>query len=248
MALNLSSTKDSAGGKATVLLYGDNGSGKTTFAATWPYPVFLVPEFAANEMKSLSEMDLPVILFENRKHLKAQVEELGDAVKKGNLRCDTLIVDNLTAMQLVVQEELKKEADVDKMKFDEWNKFTAVFKGLLTSLHKMPPHVIWITHQKITTADDKRIGELMLVADSRKLFPTYADLMLHAEVIDLRKAGVEYRLHLKPHDIWPCRMRVPRGQSTALPAYLVDPHYDQIAAFMSWPSCAEIEGRVEAVD
>jgi hypothetical protein len=63
-------------------------------------------------MKSLSGSDMAVIYFENRKHLKAQVEELGQEVKAGNLRCDTLVVDNLTALQLVVQEELKKGEDL----------------------------------------------------------------------------------------------------------------------------------------
>lgn len=248
MNLQLSSTKDSTTQKTTVLLYGENGSGKTTFAATWPNPVFLVPEFAANEMKSLSGYDLPVLYFENRKHLKAQVEGVGREVAAGNILCNTFVVDNLTAGQLILQEELKEAANVEKMRYDEWDKLAAISKTIMLSLHKMPPHVIWITHSKVAVVDDGRVGELTLAGASKRLFPSFADMLLRMEVVDLRKAGIEYRLHLKPHDIWTCRTRCPREASEKFPAYIVDPHYDKIAALMGWKSCAEIEGRAETTE
>jgi|GEM_PF-4183191 len=246
MPLQLSSTNESASQKTTVLLYGDNGSGKTEFASTWPNPVFLVPTISQNEMKTLSKHDFKVALFKDLKELHQQVNDLGKAILKGELRCNTIVVDNLTAMQTALEEELKTSSGKGKLEWEEWGKFASVFTKLLDALHKLPPHIIWITHQKIVRIDDdKSAGDFTLTGKSKELIPGFADMILHTTVTDLKAAGLKYRLFLKGHDIWKGRIRGDRTLVEALPPYIEDPSYDKLAALLGWKSCVEIEGVVE---
>ncbi len=239
MPLHISSTKEASSPRATVLLYGDNGSGKTTFASTWPNPVFLVPWISRGEMKSLSDDDFPVIYFDS---LKEQTKLLCRAVLTGEMRCNTIVVDNLTAIQMALEEEIKRTGNRDKMNWDDWGKFLSVFQNLLASLHKLPPHVIWITHQKIVKIDeDRSTGGYTLAGKSKELIPNFVDMILHTVASDLHAAGTKYRLHLRGHEIWTCRVRSPRGRSVQYPAFIEDPSYDALATLMGWPSCVEVE-------
>lgn len=243
MSLQISYTSEASSQKSTILLYGANGSGKTTFAATWPNPVFLVPWISRNEMKSLASSSFPVVYFKDLKELKAQVNALGKAVLDGSLKCDTIIVDNLTAIQTALEEELKSASGKSKLEWEEWGRFASVFTSLLDSLHKLPPHVIWITHQKVVSVgQDSYSGEFTLTGKSKELIPGFADMILHSTVTDLKAAGLKYRLYLKSHDIWPCRIRGSKDVVGAFPAYLEDPNYDSLATLMGWKSCAELEG------
>lgn len=242
MPLKLSYTDEAASQKSTVLLYGDNGSGKTTFASTWPNPVFLVPALSMNEMKSLVKHKFPIVSFDSLKELKEQVNELGKAILKGDIRCDTIVVDNLTAIQMALEEELKRTGRRDKLEWDDWGKFLSVFKNLLESLHKLPPHIVWITHQRIIKVDDTNsVGAFTLVGKSRELIPGFSDMILHATVTDLHGAGLKYRVHLKGHEIWTGRIRGDKEKVMQFPAYIEDPCYDALAVLMGWPSCAEVE-------
>ena len=71
-------------------------------------------------------------------------------------------------------------------------------------------------------------------------------MILHSTVTDLKAAGLKFRIHLKSHDIWKCRIRGDKNAVSAFPPFIEDPCYDQLAALMQWPSCAEIEGVSEA--
>lgn len=244
MALELASTSGAAAQKVTALVYGNNGTGKTTFASTWPNPVFLVPWLSRGEMKTLAKQDFPVIYFKNLRELNEQTSALCKAVDNKELVCDTIVVDNLTAMQIALKEELKATSGKAKLEWEDWDKLTSTFMRLLESLHKLPPHIIWITHEKIVRIDDDRMrAEFNLMGQTRDLVPNFADMILHADVTDLKAAGSKYRIYLKGHDIWPCRIRGDKDDILKFPAFLENPTYDKLAKLMGWKSCAEIEGR-----
>lgn len=242
--LKLTSTLKVQQEKATILLYGDNGSGKTTFAATWPNPVFLVPGLALNEMRSLDGEDIPVVVFDSMSDLDGQVNALGKDILAGKVICNTLVVDNLTAFQLMVEEELKTSTNKDKLEFNEWGIFTTLFQRLMKALHKLPCHVLWIAHQTVRTVDDRRVGELVLTGKSKTFIPSFADMILQMEVVDLKAAGRKYRLRLCSHDIWSnIRVRTGIDRAAKFPQYLEDPYYDDLAALLGWASRETIEAR-----
>ena len=243
--LNLTTTTACKSEYSTVLLYGDNGSGKTTFAGTWPNPVFLVPGLALNEMRTLEDYNLPVVTFDTIAELRTQITAITKAIHREELICDTLVVDNLTAMQLLVEEQLKADANKVKLEWEEWGQFSSLFSLLMKELHSLPCNVIWITHETVKTIGDKLVGELTLTGKSKNFIPGFADMILRMEVVDLKKAGLKYKLHLKGHNIWNARLRGDRDKIAALPAEIVDPCYDDLAELLDWPLREVLEGTEE---
>lgn len=238
-SLRLSSTNTLAKDATyNVLLYGDNGSGKTHFAGTWPYPVFLVPSIARGEMRTLSEFDIPVIFFTSMADLADQLTALGKAIESKKVQCGTIILDNLTTTQLLFEDEIKQEFGIDKLEFAHWGKFTGFFVRLMTTIKKWPVHSIWICH-----SDKERV--FTLKGDSKNFFPSNADLMLYCDVKDMGKAGLQWFVHGRKFGTWPARMRLGKAHENteAFARVGPDPHYDDFAAILGLKPCAEVEGR-----
>lgn len=221
-----------------VLIYGATGAGKTSFAATFPNPVFLVPEIARGEMRTLSGYDLPVIFFKSMNDLKEQLECLGRSIEKGHVSCKTLVLDNLTITQLLFEDDIKRDFGVDKLEWEHWGKFTSFFVRLMTTIKKWPVHSIWICHS------DKE-KTFTLKGDSRNFFPSNADLMLYAEVKDLGSKGAEWWIHGRKFGQWPARIRLSRAHTEVNPFLRSgpDPHYDDFAEILGLETCAKVEGR-----
>ena len=246
--LKLGSTSKSGHTKSTVLLYGESGSGKTTWASTWPNPVFVVPTIGLGELQSLSDQDFPVITFESFKEMQEQLNLLGKAVLKDDLLCDTLVIDNLTTIQFMLQSDLKETSGKQKLEWDEWGKYTNILNEMLYTMHKAPPNIIWIAQSDVERiSEDQALGDIFMSGKSaKKLYKNLPSLLLQATVVDKKKAGCDFYINLKSHSIWPCKVRVPKDKSKALPSRIgPDPTYDDLANLLDWPACAEIEGRTQ---
>ena len=140
--LKLGSTAKTSQTKSTVLLYGESGSGKTTWASTWTNPVFVVPTIGLGELRSLSDQDFPVISFDSFKEMQEQLHLLGKTVLRGDLICDTLIIDNLTTIQFMLQNDLKETSGKQKLEWEEWGKYTNILNDMLYTMHKARPNII----------------------------------------------------------------------------------------------------------
>jgi hypothetical protein len=99
-----------------------------------------VPTIARGEMRTLSEFDLPVIFFESMKDLKSQLEALGKAIEKNQIKCKTIILDNLTTTQMLFEDDIKTEFGVDKLDWEHWGRFTSFFVNLMTTIKRWPVH------------------------------------------------------------------------------------------------------------
>lgn len=221
-----------------ILLYGENGSGKTSFAGTFPYPVFLVPKMGIGEMRTLSGWDIPVVTFESMADLKEQITLLGKAIQAGTLRCNTIVFDNLTTTQLLFENEIKQAREVDKLDWEEWGIFTSFFVNLMATLSAWPVHSIWICHS------DKE-KTFTLKGDSKRFFPGNSDLLLYCDAQDLGKQGQHWWVYGRKFGTWPARIRLSRAHDQVVPFTRLgpDPHYDDLAPVLGLKSCAEIEGR-----
>lgn len=238
-SLRLGKTSDlSQDATYNVLLYGENGAGKTHFAGTWPHPVFLVPEMARGEMRTLAEFDFPVVFFRTMNDLKGQLDQLGKAIEKKQVECKTIVLDNLTTTQLLFEDEIKKEFDLDKMTFEHWGIFTSFFVRLLTTIKKWPVHSVWICHSDMEKT-------FTLKGDSKNFFPSNADLLLYCDVKDLGSKGLQWYVHGRKFGRWPARMRLSRAHENneSFARCGPYPHYDDFAEILGLQTCSEVEGR-----
>ena len=259
--LKLYSPEEVAPQKSTVLLYGLPASGKSTFASTYPGPYYVVPSMAANEIRAIYDMGFKdnVVVFSTMEDLLDQVQALVTAIQAGELPdCHTVIFDNLTAAQMVVEESLLKMAGKERMEHNEWSAFTAIWKRLVNVLHDLPINVIWVAHSKIKdvapqgSATPAIEESFSLMGGARNFVPGQADLMLYAESRSMGKNNNnEFRIWLKFTGLYPARVRGNLQKVKKLPPYigglnkegqLIDPHYDQLASLFGWSSQAEVEG------
>jgi hypothetical protein len=220
-----------------VLLYGTNGSGKTHFAATWPFPVFFTPVMAANELRTISNQNIPVVLFDTMAELKEQTSALGEAMKRNEVKCKTIIVDNLTTIQTLFEVEIKAKSGKDKLEWEDWGKFTTFFVEWMTLLHRWPVNVIWITH-----SDAEKTFTLR--GDSKHFIPGNSDLLLYCEAKDMGATKpTAWYVHGRRCGQWPARIRMPDIQGQK-PFTMIgpDPHYDDLAKLLGMPSQAQAEG------
>jgi hypothetical protein len=220
-----------------VLLYGTNGSGKTRFASTWPFPIFFTPLMAQNELRSIISTHVRAILFDSMLEAREQTVALGEAMKAGKIQCKTIVIDNLTTIQTLFEIEVKNKSGHDKMEWEDWGRFTNYFVDWMTIMHRWPVNIIWITH-----SDAEKTFTLR--GDSRNFIPGNSDLLLYSESKD---HGINkptgYYVHGRRCGQWPARIRM--SDIAGRPSFVVsgpDPHYDDIAVCLGLPSLAEAEG------
>ena len=192
MALKLKSTNElHQATHATVFCYGPNGSGKTHFAATWPNPLFIVPEMSTNELITVCDKDISFVTFKDIAELKSVVVDLVEAKQKKKLNFDTIVVDNLTTIQMLLEEEIKADIKSDKLTTPAWGRFTGIFTYLLTRLHSLDKHIIWIAHVDL----DRKVWAMK--GDAKNFIPGNCDLILYAETVSQGSTKpLLYKMHL----------------------------------------------------
>lgn len=262
--LNFQSPEEVAPWKTTVVLYGPAGSGKTTFSSTFPGAYYLVPHMSSNEMKTLRGLGMKknVLVFKTMNEMHSQIIGLKDAILSGELPdCETIVFDNLTSAQLVAEAELLERSGKTKLDWDEWNEFTALWKNCMLFLHDLPVNVVWITHSEITQVTPQgggkaySVGQPTLTGKSRRFIPSYADMYLYCEAIDIGLGQPkEFYVYLKQKDVFPARARENKELMKKLPDYIggvdengraIDPTYTVLAKLMGWDKQKKKESKTD---
>jgi hypothetical protein len=250
--LNLTTSDDlAATDNYRVFLYGDNRSGKTYFSATWPLPLFLVPNIAANEMRSLKGMGIPVVTFGAIEDCREQVCKVADLIAKGKpvgpYVPRTIVIDNLTSMLEAWKDELKKPGE-DKLDWEGWGKLASTINGMMAALHTIDTHTIWIAHSRIQTTKSKGpsgrieetdVGTYTIQGSAKNTIPSHCDLLLYTEAMETLK-GPSWWIYTQKKGIWPAGIRA--GSDHDLPKRIgPKPHYEDFAEALGLPMLDEAE-------
>lgn len=192
-------------------VYGPLGSGKTTFASTFPKPVFLS---AGNEGgdTTLRFCKGHVIQINSSQDLKDAVALVQQQYKHYGWR--TLVIDSVTYLSDLYISELTKSGD-KAMQQRDWGMLDLFLqKWLQPVLRKLPLHVVWIAGEDTDRGSDGGVMGYrpMLYGKTAVKLPGTCDLLVRANTEQHRDPNTgllqtHYILHTVPVGGAPARGR-----------------------------------------
>lgn len=140
-----------------ILVYGQNGTEKTRFAAT--APKVLIIDINEKGTKSARHQKSAKV-FQVRKY--QEISYLLWYLRDGNHDFDSVAIDNLTTLQHITTSHVLREAgDRDPNKDPaiaskrDWGKVTELLKPLLLNFRNLDMHVIFVAQERIEGDEDE---------------------------------------------------------------------------------------------
>jgi hypothetical protein len=239
-------------------IYGRSGSGKTTFAASFPKPILFLD---VNDRGTRSIADVEGIDVAQITHWD-QFEQARDMLLASNNKYQTAVIDTMTQAQLLavnlILSRARKPAIVQvewgSLTMQQWAAVGAQVKELITLWRNLPIEVCFIAQERTFNMDQDSGNS----NDSAQLLPevgaalspqTAAHLNASVEVIantfirlrrrtDTKKRTTVHTTHamrLGPHPVYTTKARKPI--TIELPAEVDNPTHDIVVDI--------IEGRTE---
>jgi hypothetical protein len=222
-----------------VFLFGDTGSGKTTAAATFPSPFFILPKNEASiltlrgkaipyvEVASTSEMDEALTLLERSVAKAKALRDRGDEEgAHAAFPIRTVVVESLTHYCDLVVEEFSDSAG--KMNQAQWGKVSVHLRNMHTRLRNLPVHAVFTSLATVKENDVTNAisgGPLMVGSMAYKL-PAACDVIGYCEVIQAGDRQI-YRTYLSRYKFFSARIRVPEG--VTVPPYIDNFRWEKLA-------------------
>ena len=243
-----------------ILLYGQSGTGKTTFAATMPGPILWLICSGGNKPGEMRSIDTP----EYRKKITPVVIN-SSADFRANLPTDggdyaTIVLDHATGFaDLLLKEilgidELPAQKGWGLAQQQQYGQLALMCKESFRAMLNLPMHVVIIAQER-TFGDDSSNSDIIKPTIGAALTPSVTgwlnpacDFVLQTykrprmeetitkvagkEIRQLKRGkGVEYCLRTEAHDVYQTKVRVPKG--IELPECITDPDYDKLMAIIS---------------
>jgi phage nucleotide-binding protein len=225
------------------LLYGPNGTGKTTCAGTFPGPV-LVLDVNERGTRPLASSD------GSRKKRSVDTFEMFVQaywyLKAGKHPFKTVVVDNITTLQEVAMKYImKKEADFDLSKdMDmptrrDWGGLSQILKTWLINFRNLKMNVVFIAQEKRDKDEDLESDEssvypqvtpsvkAILCAAVDVIGRTYVSEATNSQT---GKTVTKFCLRLAPGPRYLTKIRLPIGAQT--PKSISDPSYNKLKKIM----------------
>jgi hypothetical protein len=216
-------------------LYGPTGGGKTTAAATFPKPCFLVPQ---NEQSITTLAGRDVAYFEivdmdqTRLDLKTgrgSMMHVVDHLIRGYLKdpdnfpFDTLVFESLSHYGDLVQEQLTRGDQ--KMDQQKWGFFLAHFRTLQARLRALDLHVVFtsLDSLKEEQGGSGYIGGPLIPGQSAIKLPASCDVIGYCE-----EKGGKHTIHFRTHRNFRARSRFPK-----LPAKVVNFEFSDVEKYLT---------------
>lgn len=199
---------EQSGGNArrSVLVLGEPGVGKTRFAGTFPFPLFLDYEQGCS---SATPNGRPLTLeVATEKSTLTTTRKIVAAIKAGSfdpetglvtftydghkMSCATLVIDTIDVIQLACKQFdiLKNKV---KMEMQDWDIILNKMSPLMMDLNALPVHVVVTAHTKKREPFKDRSGThhageaaIAMQGSIRNQLPGWFDLILHVVTVDSR--------------------------------------------------------------
>lgn len=240
----------------SMVVYGRSGSGKTTFAGTFPKPLLLL-DINDQGTDSISDVEKIDVM---------QVEAWQDFelaywyLKENPEDYKSLVIDTMSQLQelaikKILLEKFKDDEEAQSgwgsLSQREWGEVTSVMKTWITHYRNLPMEVVFIAQDRVFEVDEDLDPETMLDPEvGPRLAPSvtsHLNASVHAigntfirrrirqkevKTRGTRKTKIkeipetQYCLRIGPDPVYATKIRKPKG--IKVPSVIVDPHYEDI--------------------
>lgn len=207
--------------------YGDTGTSKTSISATFPYPLFIVPQnegsivtLRGQDIPYYESCDMTSQVRSGVGGLNRILDEIELAYKTDikNFPFETIVLDSLTHYCELAVEEIS-ERGTKHMDTQKWGILASHFRNVHARLSNMQVHVVYTALAKIDKSDAGVItaGPAIQGAAATKL-PSACEVVGYCEAIkrvhkdkttgeEQPKSTLQYLTHFKKRGFYPARTR-----------------------------------------
>ena len=244
----------------TFAIYGRPGTGKTTFAGTFPKPIAYI------DIRDQGTASLRGVKGIKVKQLE-DIEELEDVLRhlrKHHKEYKTVVLDTVSQLQQMAIEELfdnrelkkgKRPGDWGTMSMQDWGTVTGKLKRLIIDFRDLADlglNVVFLAQEKVSQGDaDEKAGSGTVLATT--VGPSVAGSV--AEVLNgavavvgctfnrvktttkedkegkkKKVTKIEFCMRLGPDPTYTTKVR--KGKDVGVPSFIVDPTYEDLIAII----------------
>lgn len=199
MALSIKNTAVIEARYSQWFFHGLTRAGKTTAAATFPSPIFIVPKgegshialsgrkFDYLEVEGPVEMDEALGLLEGREHKAKKLAQQGkedEAIEA--FPWETVVVESLTHYADAIVEEYTR-GGATMMDKRTWGQLSGHLRSVRARLGRLPVHVVFIALSKTLTNDKQEVLSIepSFPGSMNEKLPSACDVVVYME----RRAG-----------------------------------------------------------
>lgn len=227
-----------------MLAYGRSGTGKTTFASTFPKPLLLV-DVRERGTDSISNVDGVDVV---RVDKWEQFEELYWYLTNGeSVPYRSVVIDHVTALQEIALDKVRRDEGKDHMSQRLFGMASGLLKTWFMNYRDLIDsgiHVVFLAHDRVSKGEEDEGDDRIDPNIGAALMPSVATFLnglvkiigntfiREAYTIQNKRrvVSVEYAMRIGPHAYYTTKVRSPVGVES--PAVVVDPTYDKLVAVM----------------
>lgn len=227
-----------------VVIYGKQGTGKTTLASTFPKPLMLldIKENGWVGVKDIKGLD-PVKIkdWESFQEAYWYLQENKDGYK-------TVVIDTASALQDLALDYVAKKrkvklregvkyGDVGTMTRKDWGEISSLLKPFIPQFRDLDMNVIFLAHEKVFNVEEDDQAEGIDPSVGPKLMQSVAstmnaavDIIGQSFIREKKREGkpslMQYCLRVGPHPYYITKVRKPIDSEVE--SVLVDPSYQDL--------------------
>jgi AAA domain len=240
------------GPKNTYCVYGTSGSGKTTFAGTFPKPMLIIDisDDGDDSLEGIEGIDF------TRPTSFEEFERIYWFLKQGKHRYKTVVIDTMTELQgLIVRSMADSNPKIKKkgksagawgtLTQNQWAGVSDAFRTQVINFRALEMHTVFLAQQKVTEIDysdgDDGIDDVVIPEVGPSAMKSIASILCSGSSFigntfirnrtvkkELkRKRITEYCMRVGPNPVYVTKVRKPK--SVELPDFITDPSFEDLA-------------------
>lgn len=199
--------------KLKVLCYGGSGTGKTTFASTFPKPYFFDFDGGVLSLRGRDvEYDTYTDVYKGKERVKSAWKDF--QAKKDDLdKYETIVIDSITTLEDYAMTELLELNKRTEPTLHEWGRLVSWMRNFLAVINGYDKHVVVIAHEEMLK--DEITGEVWIrpLVVGKKLpqeMPLFFDEVYRSVATKSRQpdADVSYNILTKASEKYICKSRL----------------------------------------